>query len=143
MLRVRTKLEFSELHGIGVFALEPIKKGQLVIRHHPDFDFVFYDADMEKLPVAMREAIEYYGYRYERGGFFIYNVDNERFLNHSESPNLRPGRRVMFAARDIEPDEELTVDYRTFCDDCAKEGIANIFRKGHAFTESDPLRGEG
>lgn len=141
MLKVKNRLDFSEVHGIGVYAVEPIRKGQLVIRYHREFDLVFYDHELEQLPVPMREAIEYYGIRNERGKLFVYTVDNERFLNHSDTPNLRSGRQVMFAARDIAPDEELTVDYRTFCDDCAADGVDEIFGLGPAFTEGDVRRG--
>lgn len=140
MLRVKTRLDFSDVHGLGVFAVEPIEKGQVVIRHHEDFDLVFTDDDIAKLPNPMREAIEYYGFRYEKEKLFVYNIDNERFLNHSDTPNVRSGRRIMLAARDIAVGEELTVDYRTFCDDCAAEGVEAIFRMGRAFMEGDTRR---
>jgi SET domain-containing protein len=142
MLRVKNKLDFSELHGLGVFADEPIKKGQMVIRFHRDFDLVFRDDEMEKLPKAMRDAIEYYGFRNERLKVYTYNVDNERFMNHSEDPNLISGRQVVFALRDIAVGEELTMDYRTFCDECASDGVESIFRDGPAFFEQDEAREE-
>lgn len=140
MLRVKNRLDFSELHGIGVFTEQAIGKGEMVIRYHRDFDLIFTDEDMAGLPETMREAVEYYGYRLEREKMFIFNVDNERFLNHSDTPNLRSGRNVMFAARDIAVGEELTVDYRTFCDSCAEYGVENLFRVGRPFCEGDFLR---
>ena len=140
MLQVKTKLGFSDLHGIGVFADEPIAKGRMVIRHHSDFDLKFTETEMLTLPAPMREAIEYYGTHHKKADCYFFYVDNERFLNHSAEPNLRSGTTVMFAARDIEAGEELTVDYRQFCDACIDEGVEHIFRQGPAFTEGDTIR---
>lgn len=142
MLIVKTKLKFSELHGLGVFADEPISRGRVVLRYNQYFDLFFSDEDIKKLPKPMVETLEYYGTRCNNPGGFYYFVDNERFLNHSDNPNLRIGRVVMTAARDVKAGEELTVDYRQFCADCASQGLNSIFRLGRRFTEDDPLREE-
>jgi hypothetical protein len=45
-------------------------------------------------------------------------IDDSRFVNHSDNPNSMsapedPNNQAM-AARDIEPGEEITEDYRTY-----------------------------
>jgi SET domain-containing protein len=58
-----------------------------------------------------------YGYIDPRLGRYILCCDDARFLNHSDTPNLRPDftldrHGVDVAACDIAPGEELTVDYQ-------------------------------
>ena len=48
---------------------------------------------------------------------------NINFLNHSSDPNLSaPTKYIHIAARDIEIDEELTVNYADICD-LAKDSL--------------------
>lgn len=41
------------------------------------------------------------------------NCQPFHFINHTCAPNCRLHRAAIFAARHIEPGEELTIDYRT------------------------------
>ena len=58
----------------------------------------------------------HYGYIDPRLNRFILCCDNARFINHSNAPNVGPDLTddtygIDTALRDIEPGEEITVDY--------------------------------
>jgi SET domain-containing protein len=55
--------------------------------------------------------IKNYGYSVK--GLYYLSIDNDRFINHSEIPNVRETADPTYAIRDIEENEELLTDYRT------------------------------
>ena len=119
MLLVPVSVRASAIHGLGVFAAEPIARGTLVWRFTPGFDLELDPAMVEKLPPLQRESLLHYGYIDKRLGRFVLCCDDARFLNHAADPSLihdpSAGRHgVDRAARDIAAGEELTVDYGTF-----------------------------
>lgn len=139
MLIIPTELRLSPVHGLGLFSVERIQKGQVVVRYHPAFDLLFSPSDYANLPPAFQEALDYYGTLHEPTQTRVYNVDNSRFINHSENPNLKVGRRIMKALRDIPPGEELTADYRAFCDAC-KTDMATAFAQTRSFIDEASLK---
>jgi hypothetical protein len=63
-------------------------------------------------------AIQMFGYINDDTNELVVAVDDSRFVNHSDDPNSisnpdDPNNQAM-AARDIEPGEEITEDYRTY-----------------------------
>jgi SET domain-containing protein len=119
MLFVRTRLAPSSIHGLGLFAAEPIPRGAEVWRFTPGFDLDLDPALVENQPAIFRERLLHYGYIDSRLGRYILCCDDARFINHSDTPNLRTdldGDRygVDIAARDIAAGEEITIDYRWF-----------------------------
>ncbi len=46
MLVVKTFLKFSPIHGLGCFAGEDLKKGQLVWRFDPGIDLTFTEEEV-------------------------------------------------------------------------------------------------
>ena len=119
MLLVRTKLDKSPLHGIGVFADEPIKKGTVVWRFHQVVDWRLTKDQIAQLSEACRLQVLRYCYREKFTGLHVLCGDDARYLNHSWSPNCLDleddvGEGITVAARDIAPGEELTCDYTLF-----------------------------
>lgn len=119
MLLVRTTVAPSTLHGLGVFAAEPIAKGAVVWSFTPGFDLERDPADVEALPEVLRDRLLHYGYVDKHLGMYVLCCDDARFLNHSEEPSLVSDRSasrhgVDRAARDIAVGEELTVNYDDF-----------------------------
>jgi SET domain-containing protein len=118
MLLVRTYLDRSAIHGIGLFAAERIAKGTVVWRRSPELDLALTAEQIARLHPAAREQIEKYTYLDRMLGKFVLCGDDARFFNHSETPNCHDypdaegGTTV--AARDIERGEELTSDYASF-----------------------------
>lgn len=114
MLLVRIRLAPSPIHGIGVFAVDPIPKGAEVWRFTPGLDLDPRVLDAQ--PQLARERLLHYGYIDPRLNRYILGCDEVRFFNHSDTPNLIPDFNldrygVDIAARDVAAGEELTVDY--------------------------------
>ena len=118
MLLVSTYVAASEIEGVGVFAAAPIPKGALIWRLNPDFDRLVPADSYPGLPDTMKELIDRYAYPSpDKPGFLVYEVDNGRFMNHSDEPNTDFSEYGGgFATRDIAVGEELTCDYSQFYD---------------------------
>jgi SET domain-containing protein len=120
MLLVKTKLNASEIHGIGLFADDFIRKDTIVWKFHPLIDLIITREQIAELAAEAREQIKKYSYRDIHSGLYVLCGDDARFFNHSENPNCLdtyefPDREgVTFACRDIAPGEELTCDYGLF-----------------------------
>jgi SET domain-containing protein len=116
MLLVRVRLAPSPIHGIGVFAVDPIPSGAEVWRFTPGLDLDLDPGVLDAQPALAREALLHYGYLDPRLHRYILGCDDVRFFNHSDTPNVVPDFTrdrygVDSAARDIAAGEELTVDY--------------------------------
>ncbi len=116
MMLVRTYLSNSAIEGIGIFAGEPIKAGDLIWRLEPKFDICFSESDIETLPPHMQDFIARYLYPHlHKPGVWVLESDNGRFMNHSESPNTDFTQvEEGFAIRDIAAGEEITCNYYEF-----------------------------
>jgi hypothetical protein len=103
----------SAIHGVGLVARERIKKGTRVWEFREGFDVKLTVEQLAALsPVARAQAL-HYGWWEEPFGCVVVSGDDDRFVNHSENPNVTWDGKVCVAVRDIEPGEELTFDYRT------------------------------
>ena len=112
MLLVKTYLDKSPIHGIGVFAGEDIRKGRKIWVFAEGYDRFYSPKQFAKLPKQARAFLNSYGYRVD--GEVLFTVDNDRHINHSEEPNtyLRDG--YVLARVDIKKGTEITNDYREF-----------------------------
>jgi SET domain-containing protein len=118
MIVVPTFLNKSEIHGFGVFAKEFIPKGSKVWEFHPTFDIRFTEEEFEALPPATRQEVEIHLYQPEPGGLLFYESTMGKYMNHDREPNVDfSAVGVGVATRDIQPNEELTCDYRHFMAD--------------------------
>ncbi len=106
----------SSIHGKGLFAVEPIAKGEIVcvkggyifdrekLRRIPDW---YYSAEVQIAEDLFIGPLS----EGERQGSMI-------FSNHSCDPNIGVQGQIVFVAlRDIEVGEELTHDWATTDDD--------------------------
>lgn len=116
MLTVHTELRKSDIHGLGVFALEPIAKGCAVWHPCMLIDSMISEARLSGLPDCVKLTVAHHGYRTrEHPTAWFMCGDNARFMNHSDSPNTGSLDGVNdIALRDIQAGEELTSDYATF-----------------------------
>ncbi len=90
MLLVRTYLDKSDIHGIGLFATEPIKKGTVIWEYRKGFDFMVKDSDLYHLPRSLhpfRAFVLWYGYLDSKTMKHVVCADDARFMNHSFTPN--------------------------------------------------------
>lgn len=97
-----------------MFADEDIAAGTLFWEFAPGLDLRFTPAEYAQLPVQAQETIRHYGYLDKASGNWMLGFDNDRFMNHSENPNITDLGGKVVAARDITAGEEITCDYRIF-----------------------------
>lgn len=119
----------SPVAGIGVFAIRHIPAGCRDLFTPPPGDstddgFVTVPrGDVDALPAHARHLVETYCL-YDDGHYYVpedgfKKMDLVHFLNHSATPNVRSidDGAWFEALRDIEPGEELFVDYGTLVED--------------------------
>ncbi len=118
MLRVKTRLGPSAIHGTGLFSEENLPAGTVVWRLDPAVDLRLTRAQFESLTGPGGEQVRKYCYKDLVLGEYILCGDDARFFNHSDEPNCldypdEDGGTTV-AARDIRAGEELTSDYAAF-----------------------------
>jgi SET domain-containing protein len=118
MLLVKTYLDRSGIHGIGLFAGEKLEKGTVIWRRSPEIDLLLDPAQLDRLHPEARAQIEKYTYLDRMLDKLVLCGDDARFFNHAEAPNCHDfpdaNGGTTVAARDIEVGEELTSDYASF-----------------------------
>lgn len=122
MILIRTKLGVSNVQGIGLFADQDIKKGDLVNKDKDQWATIRYTEDqwreLEKsLSKESFRQIKRYAFKNKSDGLYCLNLDDIRFINHSKTPNIATVGENDVALRDIKRGEEITIDYNTFYDD--------------------------
>ncbi|MCY1021665.1 SET domain-containing protein [Pyxidicoccus sp. MSG2] len=116
MLRVKTYIAQSGIHGVGLFAGAPIAGGTVIWGFDPPVDQRFTPDDVKQMPPMMKTFLSRYAYS-DRGTLVLCG-DHARFMNHSPQPNCGndPTRQYTLALRDIAQGEELTDNYVTMED---------------------------
>jgi SET domain-containing protein len=124
MLIVKTYIAPSSIHGIGIFAAEPLKAGTLVWVFDPVIDIEITKEQIAALPDVAREVALAHSFVNDDGRMIL-SRDNAVFFNHSDNPNTFAGPEGHVALWDISAAEELTESYwhlppgacRSFLDD--------------------------
>jgi len=110
---IKTEIRNSKTEGRGLFAKEPIIKGEIVSVRGGHII-------TRKMEEKMEKPIGYWGYpisdEFVLAPFTTEEVENVMmFLNHSCEPNVGILGQIIFVAmRDINADEELFIDYAMF-----------------------------
>lgn len=140
MLLISTYLAPSAIEGIGVFAAEPVARGNLMWNLNLKFDVFVHPHEMEGLPAHMQDFIARYSYPHlEMPGVVIVDSDNGRFMNHSLAPNT--DFRIFdkgYALVDIAAGDELTCNYHEF-----DPGFRGFFAVAPAKTNGRRARANG
>lgn len=129
MLMVETELRQSDIHGTGVFLLEPVRKGDLIWRFDSRIDRVYSEDDLASLPEPMQRFLRTYSTWHEATRLWILCGDNGRHFNHSDTPNtlsLGAGFGDDVAARDLPAGVELTTNYALICDSVRINGAGYL-----------------
>ena len=117
---VLTKIAPSSIHGVGVFALRDIKKGQIL---YADMLTKIYTLPYQEFHRLIPEVGDMILERFPQvinGSKFLYpDTRIQAFMNHSSAPNYDAIKDT--ALVDIEQGEEITEDYRKI------EGWEKIF----------------
>ncbi len=119
MLLIDTEVKSSGIHGLGCFTRERIRKGDVVWRFDSRIDLLIPENELKNYPEPIQKFFRMYCYAEFQEGvkYMVLCADNSRHMNHSDTPNLGEAgekNELNIALRDIEPGEELTVDYRLF-----------------------------
>ncbi|MBY0426246.1 MAG: SET domain-containing protein, partial [Cytophagales bacterium] len=115
MLLITTSLRPSPIGGLGLYSEEYAPKGTRIWQNGTDSELIITKVEFEFRSLYMQDFIRHYGYFDEMENKWKLPLDNSRFMNHSDKPNL--GQDVEgnnYALEDIFPGDELTCDYRAF-----------------------------
>jgi SET domain-containing protein len=117
---VYCRLGVSTIHGVGVRAIREIPKGTNPMPEIRQTEFIQIPSDdVCELSTPFRELIKDMcplndGF-YEVPNYSMNEIGISYYLNHSPTPNMgTDDGGDFYALRDIEPGEELTVDYGTY-----------------------------
>lgn len=126
MLLIKTELKQSSIQGIGLFTKEPIKSGQITWSWTDGIDLEISLEKLESSPESFKIFMQRYGWKTICNTWRL-SVDEERFTNHSYTPNLYCPfslATIVTALRDINIGEELAVNYKSF--DCDFDKYKNL-----------------
>lgn len=120
MLKVKTYLAASPVHGIGIFAGEDIKTQTVIWECNPQVDLRYSCEEWQKLRKSVSPesfaALERYSYK-ENNTYWLC-LDNAQFMNHCEQDFnvVNESSGFMLARRDIRKGEELLCNYFQYSD---------------------------
>jgi hypothetical protein len=115
MIVVKTKLDKSLISGIGLFANQDILKGDLIWKMTSISVFKITPERYKTLSQEEKDfIIEKDYYWLDDHGNYLIPIDDSRFVNHSNTPNIiEIYENFCVASRNINQNEELTIDYKT------------------------------
>jgi uncharacterized protein len=114
MLLVDTYIGTSEIHGVGLFAAENIKKGTPVWEFNQNTSRVFWKKQFLTTcdDMSLPAILEFLDHSYIKEGNIYYLNDRTKFINHSLNPNIAfKSLKLEIAIKDIDKGEELTENY--------------------------------
>jgi len=129
MMQINTTVKESTIPGagLGLFAVEDIKKDTIIWIFNPLLDRVITEEEFNKLNTFEKAYVKTYAYLsddkdYSTNGKtnYILCIDNGRFFNHSTTlNNVIDTHDLLFGsitvtARDIKAGEELLCNYGVF-----------------------------
>jgi len=114
MLLVKHKLDKDNYGGIGLFSDQFITKGDFIWIWDNDVEITYTIEKFKSLPEAYKSFLYKYSYQL-KNGLIVLNVDNSRFMNHSDTPNtFEMDNGNIVSTQDINIGNELTCDYNKF-----------------------------
>ncbi len=114
MLLVDTYIGTSEIHGVGLFAAENIKKGTPVWEFNGNTSQVFWKKQFlaKCSSMSLPAILELLNHSYIKDGNIYSPSDRSKFINHSLDPNIAfQSLKREIAIKDIGKGEELTENY--------------------------------
>lgn len=113
MLLVKTYLMSSNIHGIGLFSDQDIKKGEKIYQVD-GFTLRFDENEYQHYLKLNKDFV--LKYFWKSGNLYFCSLDNDRFMNHSDNPNTIKTEDATYAKIDIKKGEEITCNYNDFCE---------------------------
>lgn len=140
MMLVRTYVAPSAVEGVGVFAGETIRKGDLIWRLDREFDRIIAKNWLAGAPKHFAEFVARYAYPlHDEPDTLVLETDNGRFMNHSVTPNTDFTKIIEgYATKNIKEGEELVCNYNEF--DPAHQLLPSFFVSRAQAPKSSTLR---
>ncbi len=129
MIHIKYKLDRSEVHGIGIFTAQDIKKGDQIFTASPILDVDITQEQFDLLNESEQKEVRYWGFFDKPTQKWHVDFDHIHFINHSYTPNttqdISHPEAYIVAAKDIKSGEELTQNYLEFesPEDLRRRGI--------------------
>ena len=114
MLLVNAYVEHSEIAGLGLYAGEPVRLGTAVAIFTHGLQLINED-EYNARTLSGDEAVIKTACRFINHLFLCREsgeIEDEDYVNHSFTPNLLYHCGICFALTDLEPGEELTLNYQ-------------------------------
>ena len=117
MMLIKSRVGTSPIHGMGLLASEPVRKGTPIWRFQKGFDHDFSPEAFAALPEIARAHTRWFCFVSKENGHVILSGDHACFINHSPTPNTGAGDTdgmpvdATVALRDIAAGEEITCNY--------------------------------
>lgn len=131
MIHISYKLKASELHGVGLFANEDIKNGQLIYTASPLLDLNITQDQFDSLDQKEKDEILWWGFFDQLSQMWHVDFDVSKFINHSYDATITQDQShdeaYLIASQDIRSGEELTQNYLEFEseEDLRRRGITS------------------
>ena len=116
----RIQVRKSGIHGKGVYAIRPIKAGEIVLEYKGEI--ITWKKALDRHPHDKNQPNHTFYFHLDDGHVIDakYNGNSAKWINHSCKPNLesdQDGNRIFLKAlRNIEVGEELSYDYGLIID---------------------------
>ena len=129
MIHVAYKLKTSPLHGVGLFADEAIRKGQLIYTASPLLDLNITQEQFDSLEQKEKDEILWWVFFDQPSQMWHVDFDVSKFINHSPDATTTQDKdhdeAYLVATRNIEIGEQLTQNYLEFetQEDLERRGI--------------------
>ena len=129
MSHIDYKLDKSNKHGVGLFAQQDIKKGEVIYTASPLLDLNITQEQFDSLKEKERQEVLWWGFFDEPSQKWHVDFDVSKFINHCYEATVTQDDKYeeayLVAARDITAGEELTQNYLEFEteDDLKNRGI--------------------
>ncbi len=116
-MKIKTFLDKSQVHGIGLFCSEDVKKGNIIYKPNENLDLKLQKKEFDALEKEEQDYILHYGYRNKEE--YHLSFDNIRFCNHSRNCNniskkVTGNSFTLYAICNIKKGEELLQNYSEF-----------------------------
>jgi hypothetical protein len=117
MMMIPVEIRKSEIHGLGIFAVEPIRKGQVLWEFTPGLDRKVSDYAVEFAEPRKRAFIMERGYLNPKNSHWVICFDEGQFWNFPRNGDQAncvlgselDGENLIIAACDIAAGQELTI----------------------------------
>lgn len=126
MMRIKTYLDKTERGDLGLYAAQNISQGTIVWVYDEGFEKIFTDEEVNNMSILTKEYVKKYSYQKSDDKTWVLCIDDNKFLNHSDAPNLEDFETHSVAVVDIKKGQELTCNYYGF-DAQADKKLSNDF----------------